>query len=80
MEQQITYNDITYCPNLPRTQQKKMYYVYVLKNVKTGKLYYGYSNNLKRRLAEHNKNGTWEVICPAPRNASPFRGGDGEVQ
>jgi len=39
-----------------------MYYVYVLKNVKTGKLYYGYSNNLKRRLAEHNKDGTWEVI------------------
>lgn len=30
-----------------------MYYVYVLKSNKDGKLYTGYSNNLKRRLAEH---------------------------
>jgi len=39
-----------------------MYYVYVLKNVRTDKLYYGYSNNLKRRLSEHNKEETWELI------------------
>ncbi|MFH0771966.1 MAG: GIY-YIG nuclease family protein [Candidatus Omnitrophota bacterium] len=32
-----------------------MYYVYVLKKAKTGKPYYGYSNDLKRRLSEHKK-------------------------
>lgn len=31
-----------------------MYYVYLLKNEK-GKLYYGCTNNLKRRFSEHNK-------------------------
>jgi putative endonuclease len=46
-----------------------MYYVYVLKNPK-GHLYYGYTNNLKRRLWEHNnsrgavytKNSKWLLI------------------
>lgn len=31
-----------------------MFYVYILKSEKDGKLYIGYSNNLKRRLEEHN--------------------------
>ncbi|MDO8514062.1 MAG: GIY-YIG nuclease family protein [bacterium] len=31
-----------------------MFYVYVLKSEKDGKLYIGHSNDLKRRLAEHN--------------------------
>ena len=31
-----------------------MYFVYVLKNVKTKKLYYGYTNNLERRIHQHN--------------------------
>jgi len=39
-----------------------MYYVYVLKNVKTGKLYYGYSNEVKRRLTEHKREGRQELI------------------
>ena len=39
-----------------------MYYVYTLKNIDTGKLYYGYTNNLKRRLPEHNKNRKWELV------------------
>lgn len=30
-----------------------MYYVYVLKSSKSGKLYYGYTDNLKRRIREH---------------------------
>ena len=30
-----------------------MFYVYILKNIKTGNLYIGYTSNLKRRLAEH---------------------------
>ncbi|MFH1578046.1 MAG: GIY-YIG nuclease family protein [Candidatus Omnitrophota bacterium] len=31
-----------------------MYYVYVLRNVKTQELYYGYTNDLERRLKQHN--------------------------
>ncbi|MFH1577606.1 MAG: GIY-YIG nuclease family protein [Candidatus Omnitrophota bacterium] len=31
-----------------------MYYVYALKNAKTQKLYYGYTNDLERRLKQHN--------------------------
>jgi len=31
-----------------------MYYVYVLKSKKNGKLYTGFTNNLTRRLLEHN--------------------------
>jgi putative endonuclease len=38
-----------------------MYYVYVLKNKAPQALYYGYSNNLKRRLAEHQVKGSWEL-------------------
>jgi len=41
---------------------KDMYYVYVLKNRKTGRLYYGYSNNLDRRLSEHNKEKRQELV------------------
>lgn len=32
-----------------------MYYVYVLKSEKDGKLYTGYSHDLKTGIAEHNK-------------------------
>ena len=39
-----------------------MHFVYILKNILTKKLYYGYTNNLERRLSEHNKNGGWEII------------------
>ena len=38
-----------------------MYYVYVLKNIATGQLYYGYTNNLERRITEHNKRQTYEL-------------------
>jgi predicted GIY-YIG superfamily endonuclease len=31
-----------------------MYFVYVLKDKITQELYYGYTNNLKRRLEQHN--------------------------
>lgn len=30
-----------------------VYYVYILKNCKDNGLYYGYTNNLERRIAEH---------------------------
>ncbi len=32
-----------------------MFYTYVLRSFKDGKFYIGFSNNLKRRLSEHNK-------------------------
>ena len=32
-----------------------MYYVYVLKSEKDGRLYFGYSSNLRQRFAEHNR-------------------------
>ena len=31
-----------------------MYYVYILKSLKDNMLYIGYTNNLKRRIKEHN--------------------------
>jgi len=31
-----------------------MFYIYMLKSKKGNKLYIGYTNNLKRRIKEHN--------------------------
>ena len=31
-----------------------MFYVYIIKNLKTGRYYTGYSGNLDKRLKEHN--------------------------
>lgn len=40
-----------------------MYFVYLLKNDKTNNLYYGYTNNLQRRLKEHNNTDKkWKLI------------------
>ncbi|MDD5567203.1 MAG: GIY-YIG nuclease family protein [Patescibacteria group bacterium] len=47
-----------------------MYYVYILKSESNGKLYKGLTNNLKRRLIEHQsgksiftkQNGPWVLI------------------
>ena len=39
-----------------------MYYVYVLKDIKTKELYYGYTNNLERRIKEHNKKQVNELV------------------
>jgi putative endonuclease len=33
-----------------------MYYTYVLKSKKSGRLYTGYTNNLRKRFKEHNDN------------------------
>jgi putative endonuclease len=39
-----------------------MHYVYVLKDNESGELYYGYTNNLERRISEHNdKKQLWEL-------------------
>lgn len=41
-----------------------MYFVYVIKNVKTGQFYKGQTNNLERRLFEHETDrwGPFELI------------------
>ena len=47
-----------------------MYYVYILQSERNGKLYKGVTDNLKRRLREHNsgnstftsQNGPWKLI------------------
>jgi len=48
-----------------------MYYVYILQSLKTGKLYIGHTDNLSRRLEEHNtsrggtytrQNGPWILV------------------
>ncbi len=39
-----------------------MYWVYVLKSRDDGELYYGYTNNLDRRLKEHDIEKKWKFI------------------
>ena len=50
--------------------ERNMYYVYILKSEKNGKLYKGLANDLRRRVKEHNagkatftkNNGPWKLI------------------
>ncbi len=44
-----------------------MYFVYVLKSIKDGELYYGLTANLENRLGEHNKG-----RVQATRGRTPF--------
>jgi len=44
------------------TPHPAMHYLYVIKNTETDKLYYGYTNNLERRLKEHLKIQPHELI------------------
>lgn len=47
-----------------------MYFVYILRSQKSGELYKGLTNNLQRRIDEHNSNknigsrgkGPWELV------------------
>jgi len=47
-----------------------MHYVYILKSVKFGSIFIGYSKNLTQRIKEHNahtskytgERGTWELV------------------
>lgn len=45
-----------------------MYYVYILKSEKDGGLYIGKTNNLQRRISEHNSGHT-----PSLKNRIPLR-------
>ena len=48
-----------------------VYHVYILQSIKTGKLYIGHTDNLTRRIEEHNtsrggkytrRNGPWKLV------------------
>ena len=42
-----------------------MFYIYVLKNLKTGSLYYGFTTNLRQRFAAHQKvpkHAGWKLV------------------
>ncbi len=43
-----------------------MFYVYVLKSKKDEKLYFGSTNNLRRRLSEHNAGKVSSTACRRP--------------
>ena len=45
-----------------------MYYVYVIKSSQDGKLYYGSTRDLRRRLAEHNAGKVYST-----KNRVPFK-------
>lgn len=50
------------------------YYVYILESKKDRMHYTGYTNNLKRRLIEHNKGGSLSTKCRAPFQLIYFEG------
>ena len=43
-----------------------MYYTYVLKSLKDGKFYTGYTNDLKKRITEHNNGETFSTSYRRP--------------
>jgi putative endonuclease len=45
-----------------------MYYTYILKSEKTDRLYIGHTENLERRLREHNSNQTKSIKNRGPWN------------
>ncbi len=46
-----------------------MYHVYIIKSLKDGKFYTGFTNDLKRRIAEHNRGCT---STPSTLGRGPF--------
>ena len=43
-----------------------MCYTYVLHSLKDGEFYTGFTNNLERRIAEHNSKGQFSTKCRIP--------------
>lgn len=39
-----------------------MYWVYILKNRDSNDFYYGYTNDLERRIEEHTRANSWELV------------------
>ena len=45
-----------------------MFYVYILQSLKDRKMYVGYTNDLKRRIAEHNDGKNFSTASRRPFN------------
>ncbi|ODS32402.1 MAG: GIY-YIG nuclease superfamily protein [Candidatus Scalindua rubra] len=43
-----------------------MHYVYIIKSIKTKKIYIGYTSDLKRRLKEHNEGENYTTMRMLP--------------
>jgi putative endonuclease len=56
------------------TSSSVFFYVYVLENQKDGKKYIGYTNNLKKRLEEHNKGKSFSTMPRLPLKLIYFEG------
>ena len=46
----------------PSKDNENMYYVYMIKNKRTKEFYYGFTNNLERRIFEHSQKQKCELI------------------
>jgi putative endonuclease len=51
-----------------------MYFVYLLKSEKTGSFYIGCTNDLKKRILEHNKNQSYHTKKYSPWKLIYFEG------
>ncbi len=44
------------------TPSQEMFCVYIIQHQLTQQVYYGYTNNMQRRLAEHQQDGNWNLV------------------
>jgi putative endonuclease len=51
-----------------------MYFVYIIKSRKTDDIYIGFTNNLKRRIEEHNKKDSFSTKTQTPWELIYFEG------
>ncbi|MFH1894444.1 MAG: GIY-YIG nuclease family protein [Patescibacteria group bacterium] len=56
------------------TSSSVFFYVYVLESLKDGKKYIGYTNNLRKRLEEHNKGKSFSTKPRLPLKLIYFEG------
>jgi predicted GIY-YIG superfamily endonuclease len=57
-----------------------MYFVYLVRNLKTGKTYIGSTNNLRRRLKEHRNKNPELIYYEAYKNEEDARGREGKLK
>ena len=50
-----------------------VFYVYLIRNKETNRLYLGYTNNLKRRLTEHKNKNPELIYCEVYKNERDAR-------
>ena len=56
------------------TSSSVFFYVYVLESIKDGKRYIGYTNNLRKRIEEHNKGKSFSTKPRLPLKLIYFEG------